>query len=124
MSETEKIFADLESAAQKIYAEIQRLGKKHGELEKKKCDIEHYIENYSLNAAEGYRMAKMLQDILRERRDIKNDIQRLNQLKMETVGTLHDDRARSRFDKAQEVMYRPRIMPELFQGKSGVKILL
>jgi radical SAM superfamily enzyme YgiQ (UPF0313 family) len=122
VSETEKIFSDLEKTAQNIQKEIAKLGRKHAELEKKKCDIEHYIEFYPLSAAEGYRMSKMLQDNLKERRRIKEDIHYFALLKGEMLGSV--DRAKTRFEHAEEATYRPRAMPELFQGKSGAKIIL
>ena len=121
MSETEKIFTDLEKSVQNIQKEITKLGRKHAELEKKKCDIEHYIENYPLSAADGYRMSKMLQDNLKERRRVKEDIHYFALLKGEMLGSV--ERAKTRFQHAEEVAYRPRAMPELFQGKKGMKIL-
>lgn len=40
----------------------------------------HYIEFHPLNACQGYKMAKLLQDTLKERREIKNEIDILGQI--------------------------------------------
>lgn len=37
-------------------------------LDQKVSDIQHYIESRNLNAVEGYKAYKLLQDTLRERR--------------------------------------------------------
>lgn len=44
-------------------------------VDKKKTDIEHYIElSLDLNGAQGYNAYKLLREVLRERREIKDKI--------------------------------------------------
>ena len=47
---------------------------KHKEIEKKKTDLEHYIEFYTFNASQGYNAYRMLKDVMVERRKIKDNL--------------------------------------------------
>lgn len=49
------------------------------EIEKEIIDARHLIELSTFNASEGYKLCKMMQDILKERRDVKD---RLSELKI------------------------------------------
>lgn len=55
----------LEELPKKVNAELSR-------LDKEQCDVLHMIEFGRFNACDGYKLAKRLQDIRLERRDIKN----------------------------------------------------
>lgn len=55
----------LEELPKKVKLELTR-------LEQEQCDLLHMIELGKFNACEGYKLAKRLQDIRVERREIKN----------------------------------------------------
>lgn len=48
-------------------------------------DIRHIIENETFNAAQGYDLAKSMQIVLRHRRNIKDDIEKLETMKKSLI---------------------------------------
>lgn len=69
-----------------ILENLQYVPKRYAELNKnlslvqgKITDLEHDIENNSFNAYQGYTMAKRLKELRIERRQIKNEIELLEQ---------------------------------------------
>lgn len=67
-------------------------------LDKALTDIDHFVEANTFSASEGYMILKMRQDILKERREVKN-------------------RIRSMSYKEKTYTYTPRILTELFVAK-------
>jgi hypothetical protein len=79
-------------------------------------DIYHYIEFYDLNACDGYKIYKKLQDALRERREIKDSMD-----KLEAVTKIQFSRGNQEihaFDEVQTRTYWPRYSLEMF-GSAG-----
>lgn len=68
-------------------------------LDKALTDIDHFVEANTFSASEGYMILKMRQDILKERREVKN-------------------RIRSMSYKDKNYVYKPRILTELFMAKA------
>lgn len=58
---------EMKSNKKKLYHDLEI-------VEKKIKDIQHYIEIYNVNAAEGYKAYKLLQESLKERRVIKDEL--------------------------------------------------
>lgn len=95
-------------------ARQQELNGKLSNVDKEIVDIEHYIEFGNFNAYQGWMCFKMLQNLLKQRRRCKNEMQVLNLIKQ------------CRFDKnslialsqtlsnIQNKCYVPRALPELF----------
>ena len=105
------IIGDIEKNLAKLNEHQITLTKRLSEADLKVTDVQHYIENNSFNASDGYKLCKLLQQILQERRGIKNSlrsIQRINKLKNCNISE-------------EEYEYKPRILKELFQGKIDVK---
>lgn len=79
--------------------------------EKERNDVYHYIEFTSLNACQGYKVYKLLKNILTERRQIKNELQQieimLNNTDTETILT--------ESNKVLNKHYSPRILNDLFK---------
>lgn len=69
-------------------------------LDKALTDIDHFVEANTFSASEGYMILKMRQDILKERREVKN-------------------RIRSMSYKDKNYVYKPRILTELFTAKAN-----
>lgn len=67
-------------------------------LDKALTDIDHFVEANTFSASEGYMILKMRQDILKERRKVKN-------------------RIRSMSYREKNYTYTPRILTELFVAK-------
>lgn len=68
-----------------IESDLNKYNKRRNELEGLELDILHIIENENFNAAEGYKLAKMIKDARNERRDVKNEIEPLVTLKKNFV---------------------------------------
>lgn len=67
-------------------------------LDKALTDIDHFVEANTFSASEGYMILKMRQDILKERREVKNRIRLMSY-------------------REKNYTYTPRILTELFVAK-------
>lgn len=66
------------NTANNIKLEWDNLHSKLSIADKKRSDVEHFIEiSNNLNAAQGYKAYKLLKEVLEERRDVKNEIEEL-----------------------------------------------
>lgn len=81
MCKAKEYVNQLKEISESIQNDVNQLHRKLTKLEGMQQDILHMIENDSFNAAEGYFYAKKLQDIRRERREIKNEIEIMSYLK-------------------------------------------
>lgn len=98
---------DASNRKQELLTQLKR-------VENEMCDVQHYIEFCNLNAAQGYKAYKMLQDILIKRRSIKNELdvlqiilgKRISESVVEQI-----QRSVARMDVRQ---YEPRVLKELF----------
>lgn len=77
-------------------------------------DIQHYIEFNHLNAAEGYKAYKLLQDKLLERRAIKDDYSKFQMLADAKVSDIFDGTLEANIEKINHRVYTPRVLKELF----------
>ena len=96
--------------------DIKNLSAKQSELEKAMIDIYHYMEFYDLNAVEGFRIYKKAQEVLRERRKVKEKLSLIETLQKSDISI-------SRFKETIDALdslnnnyrqYRPRVLNELF----------
>ena len=96
--------------------EKRQLAAKQSELEKTMIDIYHYMEFYDLNAVEGYKIYKKAQEVLRERRKVKEKLTLIETLQKSDISI-------SRFKETIDTLdslnnnyrqYRPRVLNELF----------
>lgn len=79
------------------------------------CDLEHYIEFTSLNAAKGYRIYRRLRDCLIRRRKIKDELMCISIfLKAEPHNILNGNLYRQ-FNGLRSREYSPRVLEELFE---------
>ena len=79
------------------------------------CDLEHYIEFTSLNAAKGYRIYRRLRDCLIRRRKIKDELMCISIfLKAEPHNILNGNLYRQ-FNGLRTREYAPRVLGDLFQ---------
>ena len=92
----------------------QNLATEMSNIDKEITDIEHYIEFMNLDGYRGYKIYKMLQDRLRERRRIKNKqslemLMRTNGLSLASL-----QKIKTRIAENENRNYHPRILKELF----------
>lgn len=100
------------------------LDERLSELDRKITDIEHYLEFYTFNACDGYKLAKGLKEILKERRSVKNQMKLIQILNSSTCAGMMMGVAGEKVDKAilGDYEYTPRILKEMFEGKVEKKL--
>ena len=93
----------------------------HSEVEKEICDLMHYIEFNNLDAANGYKIYKMLRECRLRRRLIKNEDIKVSAAIQALGGlTLQEKLKESlgRLKGLENRTYSPRILYELFDEAS------
>lgn len=81
--------------------------------DQKITDINHYIEFNKLNACQGYKMSKLLQDTLKECREIKNELEILGQVNGFSMKSISNGKIKTACNIKQK-KYKPRVLKELF----------
>jgi len=111
ISSTLKTFAEFVSQKRQIQKELtDELGKVDREI----VDIEHYIEFNNLNAYQGWLAFKLLQQRLRKRRVLKDNIQAIGYIEYGRINTGELNHAASCVDGLGSRQYTPRELKELF----------
>ena len=78
-----KFISEMQSIADRINVEFDKLSKLNSQLDKEISGIYHRIEQSNFNAYEGWLFSKELQIALRKRREVKHEISRLHTLRRE-----------------------------------------
>ena len=92
------------------------LSTKLSDVDKEISDIEHYIEFGKFNCYQGWLCFKMLQNLLQQRRQYKNEMQIITRMKESKIS---GDSIKTLFESVKELqnkVYTPRKFPELFKG--------
>ena len=97
-----------------FHKEHSELSKKMSRIDQEIVDIQHYIEFNRMNAAEGYKAFKLLQDKLLERRVIKDDLFKFQMLASAKVSDIYDGTLDDKIDEFYNRDYAPRVLKELF----------
>lgn len=84
------------------------------EIDKEITDIEHAAEFYNLNAAQGYKLYKMLHDARVKRREIKNKHDILQWVMSKKVEKLSNNVLNNQMCNIKARIYVPRVLKELF----------
>ena len=95
------------------------LSTKLSDVDKEISDIEHYIEFGKFNCYQGWLCFKMLQNLLQQRRQYKNEMQIITRMKESKIS---GDSIKALFEGVKELqnkVYTPRKFPELFKGANG-----
>ena len=115
MCDIDNIIMQLKSINQEIYTEHKKLYEELSICDKEKSDIEHYIEFFNFNAAQGYKAFKMLKDVLQNRREIKKKIEKCELLMSAGIKNYREgSRTINACEKVNHKKYTPRILNELF----------
>lgn len=83
-------------------------------VDKKITDLQHYIEFNNLNACEGWKCFDMLQHLLRERRQIKNEIEIVQRFMGHGFCQSNIAQLYQEIESSKNKKYTPRALPELF----------
>lgn len=112
------IISILSDAVSKLNCRHQALVEQESKYDCQKTDIEHYIEFNAgkLNACDGYKAYKLLQDVLLERRKVKDEIQIINvvrdRMSVDDIANIEEKIA-----KLETRTYQPRELTYLFETK-------
>lgn len=91
------------------------------EVDKELCDIMHYIEFNSLDAANGYKAYKMIRDCRLRRRQIKDEREKVNAA-IQAVGNVQLIEnlkvCLCQMKGLEGRKYKPRVLEELFENAS------
>ena len=80
----EEILRVMKQFFENIDKEVKQLSEELFQKEQEQQDILHYIENNNVNAGGYSKAGKLLKKVRQERRQIKNDIDRINHIKIFT----------------------------------------
>lgn len=113
------IISVLSEAVAKLNVRHQELVDQESKYDCQKTDIEHYIEFNAgkLNACDGYKAYKLLQDVLLERRKIKDEIQIINvvrdRMNAEDLANIEQ-----KIKELESRIYTPRELTYLFEKEN------
>jgi hypothetical protein len=110
------IISVLSEAASKLNCRHLELVEEMSKYDRQKSDVEHYIEFNAgkLNACDGFKAYKLLQDILVERRKVKDELQIIQSVK--NTMSLSDD-IDEKVRELESRTYEPREFAHLFETK-------
>lgn len=92
----------------------EELNQKLSNIDKEICDLLHYIEFCNLNAAQGYKVYKMLKERRIIRRSIKNELNVLNIILSKKISETATDEINKCVAGMDKRTYEPRVLKELF----------
>lgn len=113
------IISIVADAVAKLNCRHQALVEQESKYDRQKTDIEHYIEFNAgkLNACDGYKAYKLLQDILLERRKIKDEISIINvvrdRMEAEDIANIE-----KKVEELESRTYEPRELTYLFEKET------
>lgn len=110
------IISVLSEAVAKLNVRHQELVAQESKYDCKKTDIEHYIEFNAgkLNACDGYKAYKLLQDTLLERRKIKDELQ-IIQVVIDRMNAEDIANVEQKIKELEARTYKPRELTYLFE---------
>ena len=112
--EVEEFLDNLEVATDTLEKRLNYLYGQQSKCDLERTDIEHAAEFYKLNAAQGYKLYKLLHENGIRRRKIKDEIKKIEyalntKLKKESV-----ENSKKRIEELNNQQYTGRILKELF----------
>ena len=124
LESSKHIISILSDAVAKLNCRHFELVEKESKCDRRKTDVEHFIEFNAgkLNACDGYKAYKLLQDILLERRQIKDEIQLINMVR-DRMAAEEIANIEKKVEELESRTYEPRELAYLFETKKkdGVK---
>lgn len=105
---------EIETCVKQIEARKEFLAVEMSRIDLEIVDIEHAAEFYNLNAAQGYKLYKMLHDARIERRSIKNEMEKLNYFLNTKLNSYNLMNLKSSINGMNNRQYTPRVNNQLF----------
>lgn len=84
------------------------------EVDREITDIEHAAEFYNLNAAQGYKLYRLLHDARERRRIVKDRLSMVERILETKVCNLSTTRIDNKVEQMNNRNYCPRVLKELF----------
>lgn len=109
---------NLQSITSKLNNRKSYLLEELSKADKKISDILHAAEFYDLNACQGYKLYKMLHEVRKERREIKNELDEINLFQNSSISQKSLDKLEINIFNMQKKRYYPRILNELFEKEN------
>lgn len=100
-----------------IHNAIASLNQQLSVADQEVADVYHYIEFNNLNACEGFKVYKLLQNKLRQRRIIKDKKLKLELFSELTIEDVLDGTFETKMNNLASKTYKPRVLTELFDKK-------
>lgn len=107
INEMVNLFGDMDKRYQELFKQLSL-------IDKEKTDLEHYIEFNKLNASEGWKAFKSLQNILLQRREIKNEIEAINKIRGQGISITGLKKVSEGLAQIHNKKYTPRVCTQLF----------
>lgn len=112
----EEIYQAQHTLFQDLYAYREQLNTDLSNVDQEICDIQHYIEFYTLDAAKGYKAYRMLKECLLRRRNIKNEIAKTDSFLSASPSDFSSGQTGQKLYTIDHCSYKPRILNELFHN--------
>lgn len=106
--------SDLNGLAKELVDRKNELNQSLSEVDKEIQDCLHYIEFTKLNAAQGYKIYKLLKDRQVNRRSIKNELQVLDIIFEKKISESVTEEIIKKVSKMDCRNYKPKVLQELF----------
>ena len=113
----EEIYQAQHTLFQDLYAYREQLNTDLSNVDQEICDIQHYIEFYTLDAAKGYKAYRMLKECLLRRRNIKTEMAKADSFLSSRSKDFSSGHTEQQIHKIDHCSYTPRILRELFQNE-------
>ncbi len=111
ISRMEKFAKDLKEKEKVLLTKLQ-------EMELKIVDLEHYVEFYNADMYSAWKFYKLFQDVMRERRCIKDEIAIINNIINSSMKNASNNLISKAVNRLNERQYSPRILIDLFNEKN------
>ena len=117
MSHVKELICNLSDQFKAMKGNKEWLLEMESNVDKEISDILHYIEFYSFNACDGYKLAKELKNLRLKRRDIKNQLEVINIISNHTCNMLADGKTNKALCNIENKQYTPRVLTEIFEAR-------
>lgn len=118
---------ELSASQNRLYDDLRQYGlslnDQLSQVDMEICDIQHYIEFFALDAAKGYKAYRMLKERLVRRREIKDEMAKVNLFLSGTSSDFSSGKVSRQLKNMDNSAYQPRILNELFGLAEGEKRL-
>lgn len=117
MCDLNESFDTIREIAKQVSKERVKLAQALSTVDQEICDIQHYMEFYDFSASKGFKAYKMLQERLKTRREIKNNITKCTIMWVNGLGKYDGGSAINSYRKIDNQKYHARVLKELFNDQ-------